>query len=264
MSNPARRRNRPIVLAACALGVIGAGVAGVASAQTTPRHPRAAAQPHTFASAATVTRPAARPHRPRPRPSTAPTATATPTATAPASPTPTPTSPAPTTVAPTTVAPTTAAPTTAAPTAGPTTPPASSAVIDQVLAHINAARTANGLQPLTLSANLSQASADHTDLMINGCGLSHQCPGEAGLGDRFTAAGVPWTSAGENIGYGSAGSSEAAIVGAANGLTDSMLAEVAPNDGHRRNLLNTGFKHIGLAVVRDSKGIVWMTQDFVN
>jgi uncharacterized protein YkwD len=100
--------------------------------------------------------------------------------------------------------------------------------------------------------------------MINGCGLSHQCSGEAGLGARFTAQGVSWTSAGENIGFGSAGSSTAAIVGTANGLTDSMLAEVPPNDGHRRNLLNPGFKHIGLAVERDSKGLVWMTQDFVN
>ena len=43
-----------------------------------------------------------------------------------------------------------------------------------------------------------------------------------------------------------------------------MLAEVAPNDGHRRNLLNTGFKRVGLAVTRGSDGRVWFTQDFVN
>lgn len=137
-------------------------------------------------------------------------------------------------------------------------------MIDQVLAHINAARTANGLAPYTISAALSQASAAHTTLMINGCGLSHQCPGEASLGDRFTAAGVSWTSGGENIGYSSSGSTDADIIAAANGLTDSMLAEVAPNDGHRRNLLNTGFTRIGLSVVRDANGLVWMTQDFVN
>jgi uncharacterized protein YkwD len=133
-----------------------------------------------------------------------------------------------------------------------------------VLAHINAARTQNGLVALTLNADLSRASELHNQLMIGGCGLSHQCPGEAGLGDRFTAQGVRWTSAGENIGYGSAGSSQAAVVGAANGLTDSMLAEQPPNDGHRRNLLNTGFRQIGLAVDRDANGLVWMTQDFVN
>jgi uncharacterized protein YkwD len=133
-----------------------------------------------------------------------------------------------------------------------------------VLTHINAARTANGLQPYALNADLSKATAAHNALMISGCGLSHQCAGEAPLGDRFTAAGVPWTSAGENIGFGSAGSTDAAIVAAANGLTDGMLAEVAPDDGHRKNLLNTGFKGIGLAVTRDANGLVWMTQDFVN
>jgi uncharacterized protein YkwD len=133
-----------------------------------------------------------------------------------------------------------------------------------VLEHINAARTDAGLSPLTLDANLSKASAKHNQLMINGCGLEHQCSGESGLGDRFTAQGVKWTSAGENIGFGSSGSSDAAIIKAANGLTDSMLAEKPPNDGHRKNLLNTGFKRIGLSVVRDAKGITWMTQDFVN
>ena len=259
-----RRKTRYIVLASCALGVIGAGFAGVASAQTAPRHPHAApAQQRALAGAVTATQAAGRRHRPRP---TTPPTTLSPVPTPPTgSPTasPPPTEPTtPPTVPPTTTVPT-PAPTTNPTTAPTTTPPADS-VIDQVLAHINAARTANGLTPLTLSADLSSASVAHNTLMINGCGLSHQCPGEAGLGDRFTAAGVSWTSAGENIGYGSAGSSEAAIVGAANGLTDSMLAEVAPNDGHRRNLLNTGFKRIGLAVTRDSKGLVWMTQDFVN
>jgi uncharacterized protein YkwD len=137
-------------------------------------------------------------------------------------------------------------------------------VLDDVLAHINAARTDAGLSPLTLDTNLSKASALHNQLRINGCGLQHQCSGEAGLGDRFSAQGVKWSSAGENIGFGSSGASDAQMIRAANGLTDSMLAETPPNDGHRKNLLNTGFKRIGLSVVRDAKGITWMTQDFVN
>lgn len=137
-------------------------------------------------------------------------------------------------------------------------------VLDAVLAHINAARAREGLGALTLDADLSKASALHNQLMINGCGLEHQCPGEQGLGERFSAQGVRWSSAGENIGFGSSGASEAQIIKAANGLTDSMLAETPPNDGHRKNLLNTGFKRIGLSVVRDSKGITWLTQDFVN
>jgi uncharacterized protein YkwD len=143
-------------------------------------------------------------------------------------------------------------------------PSTNGSVVSQVLAHINAARADEGLGALTLDSQLSQASAKHNQLMINGCGLSHQCDGESGLGDRFTAEGVKWSSAGENIGFGSSGSSNAEIAKAANGLTDSMLAEKPPNDGHRKNLLNTGFKRIGLSVVRDGKGVTWMTQDFVN
>ncbi|MGX6607556.1 CAP domain-containing protein [Micromonosporaceae bacterium Da 78-11] len=154
---------------------------------------------------------------------------------------------------------------TSAPTKAPTNAPETGgSVLDQVLAHINAARVAEGLGKLSLDTKLSKASALHNQLMIDGCGLSHQCSGESGLGERFSAQGVQWSSAGENIGYGSSGSSDADKIKAANGLTDSMLAEVPPNDGHRKNLLNPGFKRIGLSIVRDSKGITWMTQDFVN
>ena len=158
-------------------------------------------------------------------------------------------------------APTTAGP---PPSSAPVSPPATDAVIDQALAHINAARTANGLRPYVLSADLSRAAAAHNALMAGGCGLSHQCPGEAGLGARFTAAGVSWNAAGENVGQGNAADDPASIVAAANGLTDLMLAEVPPNDGHRRNLLNPGFQRIGLAVTRGADGRVWLTQDFVN
>lgn len=145
-----------------------------------------------------------------------------------------------------------------------TVPSTSGSVTEQVLAHINAAREDEGLDALTLDANLSKAAAIHNQVMIDGCGLSHRCSGEADLGDRFSAQDVSWRAAGENIGYGSSGSSTAAMVGAANGLTDSMLAEVPPNDGHRRNLLSTDFTRIGLSIVRDSKGMTWMTQDFVG
>jgi uncharacterized protein YkwD len=143
-------------------------------------------------------------------------------------------------------------------------PKTGDAILDSVLSHINAARVDEGLSVLTLDANLSKASALHNQLMINGCGLEHQCSGEGGIGTRFSAQGVKWSAAGENIGFGSSGSSNAQIIKAANGLTDSMLAETPPNDGHRKNLLSTSFKRIGLSVVRDSKGVTWMTQDFVN
>jgi len=133
----------------------------------------------------------------------------------------------------------------------------------QVLAVINKARAAQGLAPLTISAGLNKSASAHTSVMASGCGLSHQCPGEAALGDRETAAGVSWSSAGENIGDGGpVADTNAAIASMAVGLTNSMLAEQPPDDGHRRNILSSGFHHIGISVYRDSNGTVWMTQDF--
>lgn len=172
----------------------------------------------------------ARPKRPHPRP----TPTLTPT------PTPTPTR---------------------------TTPPAApqTAAADQVLALINQARSQAGLPALTIGSGLDQSSAAHNARMQAGCGLSHQCPGEPSLGARETAAGVNWMSAGENIGDGGpVPDTSAAIAQMAVNLTQDMLNEKPPDDGHRRNILSSSFHHIGIAVTRDGSGTVWMTQDFSN
>ncbi|HEX3712469.1 MAG TPA: CAP domain-containing protein [Trebonia sp.] len=135
----------------------------------------------------------------------------------------------------------------------------------QVLALINQARSAAGLPALTVTSGLDASSSAHNLKMAAGCGLSHQCPGEAAIGNRETAAGVVWTAAGENIGEGGPVSdTSAAIAQMAVGLTQSMLDEQPPNDGHRMNILSSTFTHIGIAVYRDSSGTVWLTQDFSN
>jgi uncharacterized protein YkwD len=135
----------------------------------------------------------------------------------------------------------------------------------QVLALINQARSAAGLPPLTIIAGLDASAARHNATMAGGCGLSHQCPGEPGLGARETAAGVTWTACGENIGVGGpVADSSAAIARMAVGLTQAMLNEKPPDDGHRRNILSSSFTHIGIAVYRDPSGTVWLTQDFSN
>jgi uncharacterized protein YkwD len=136
---------------------------------------------------------------------------------------------------------------------------------DQVLALINQARSQNGLPALTFSSGLNTSASQHNLLMAQGCGLSHQCPGEPAIGDRETAAGVHWTSAGENIGEeGPISDSTSDIAQAAVALTQDMLNEQPPNDGHRKNILSSSFTHIGIAVYRDSSGTVWLTQDFSN
>ena len=196
---------------------------------------RATAAPSPSTSASTHPR---RHHHARPRPSPSP-----------ASPSPAPAS--------TARAKTSPAP--AAPASG------LSAAAQQVLALINQARSQAGLAAYTVSPGLDTSAARHTSVMAAGCGLSHQCPGEPALGDRETAAGVHWTAAGENIGEGGpVAGSTAAIAQMAVGLTQSMLDEKPPDDGHRLNILSSAFRHVGISVFRDSSGTVWMTQDFSN
>jgi uncharacterized protein YkwD len=135
----------------------------------------------------------------------------------------------------------------------------------RVLALISQARSAAGLPPLTVTAGLDTSASAHNQIMAGGCGLSHQCPGEPGLGARETAAGVTWSACGENIGEGGpVADTTAAIAQMAVGLTQDMLNEQPPDDGHRKNILSSSFTHIGIAVYRDASGTVWLTQDFSN
>jgi len=140
-----------------------------------------------------------------------------------------------------------------------------SAAADSVLAVINQARAGAGLPAYTISSGLELSSSRHNQLMAAGCGLSHQCQGEPSLGARETAAGVKWTAAGENIGEGGpVADTSAAITQMAVALTEDMLNEKPPDDGHRLNILSSSFAHIGITVQRSADGTVWMTQDFSN
>jgi uncharacterized protein YkwD len=203
------------------------------------------APPGTSTSTST---PAPRHHRANPRP-----ARSTPAASQ-ASASPMPASPGPASTGPASTGPAKTAPA-----------PGLSAAAQQVLALINQARSQAGLAAYTVSSGLDTSGARHTTVMAAGCGLSHQCPGEPALGARETAAGVAWTAAGENIGEGGpVADTTAAIAQMTVGLTQSMLDEKPPDDGHRLNILSSAFTHVGISVFRDSSGTVWMTQDFSN
>jgi uncharacterized protein YkwD len=210
----------------CAASPAGVAVAGSPAVATVPSRPAGTGPSSSLSASA---------HSPSPRPGATAAASARPSASASAS-----------------------------ASAGPVTS-ADAAAAAQVLALINQARSAAGLPALTITSGLQASSSAHNLRMAGGCGLSHQCPGEPPIGNRETAAGVGWTAAGENIGEGGpvAGTS-AAIAQMAVGITQSMLNEKPPDDGHRQNILSKTFTHIGIAVYRDNSGTVWLTQDFSN
>ncbi|GGN79228.1 hypothetical protein GCM10011579_063370 [Streptomyces albiflavescens] len=180
--------------------------------------------------------------KPWARASHAPTAPAT---TAPAPPT-APSAPAAPPTAPASTAP--AAPRTppaASPSAPSTAAPASSAVA-RVVALVNSERSKAGCSPVTLNAKLSKAAQDHSADMASHKNMSHTGSDGSDPGQRITRAGYTWSAYGENVAYGYS-------------TPEQVMAGWMSSPGHKQNILNCGFKEIGVGLAQP--GSYW-TQDF--
>ena len=132
----------------------------------------------------------------------------------------------------------------------------------QLFKQINSDRAAQGLPAYVWDNKIAPVSYQHSVTMGQGCGLSHQCPGEPDPCQRLSNAGIQWTACGENAGYTSPYPDAWSAV--KTNIEQGMLNEQPPNDGHRRNLLSTSFHHIGIGIYTDNKGTIWVTEDFTN
>lgn len=129
-----------------------------------------------------------------------------------------------------------------------------------VLNLLNQERAANHLPALGWDSRLIAAAHAHNLRMAAANTLSHQLPGEPALGTRITNAGYKWSYAGENVAW----NSDITLAGAT-ALETMMYNEVAPNNGHRLNILSTHFTTVGVDVVIDSTHHkVWLTEDFAR
>ncbi|MGW2034139.1 CAP domain-containing protein [Streptomyces sp. NPDC001761] len=166
---------------------------------------------------------------------TAPSAPAAPEATAPAA-----TAPAPSATATAPASTATAAPSSPAPAA------TASGVTAEIVQLVNAERAKAGCRPLTLNATLTKAAQAHSDDMAAHRNMSHTGSDGSSPGDRITRAGYTWSSYGENVAYG---------YSTAQQVMDGWMS----SPGHRANILNCGFKEIGVGLAQP--GSYW-TQDF--
>jgi len=125
---------------------------------------------------------------------------------------------------------------------------------------INHDRAAMGLSPYSWSNALAGGAHLHNLRMMAYGQLSHQCPGEAGLGTRITSDGIAWRAAGENIGWSNYPNPQQGVLM----NHQSMMAEKPPDDGHRQNILSTSFNLVGIDVLVDAHQNVWLTEDFAQ
>jgi uncharacterized protein YkwD len=119
-------------------------------------------------------------------------------------------------------------------------------------------RALHGVPYIGMSKNLQLSARRHNIAMARANTMSHQLPGEPYFGTRITQAGYIWDYAGENIAWNSAMSTAGALT-----LEKMMYNEVAPNDGHRLNILNRHFSNVGVDVYLDwTHHKLWLTTDF--
>jgi uncharacterized protein YkwD len=137
---------------------------------------------------------------------------------------------------------------------------AETAAATSVLRMLNAERAAHHLPALSSSPALVSGARLHNITMAQANLLSHQLPGEAVFSTRIAQAGVPWHAAAENVGW-----TTAKTTAGADGLQSAMYNEVAPNDGHRRKILSSSVRFVGIDVLIDARtGKLWLTEDFAD
>ncbi|MFE2520743.1 CAP domain-containing protein [Streptomyces mirabilis] len=133
----------------------------------------------------------------------------------------------------------------ASPSTAGTTAPASAAVA-RVVALVNSERGKVGCSPLTLNAKLSKAAQDHSADMASHQNMSHTGSDGSDPGQRITTAGYTWSAYGENVAFGYS-------------TPEQVMAGWMSSPGHKRNILDCGFKEIGVGLAQP--GSYW-TQDF--
>ncbi len=116
----------------------------------------------------------------------------------------------------------------------------------QVAALVNAARAEYGLPALTVDAKVQQAA--QVRARESAQSFSHTRPDGSSFSTALTEAGVSYTRSGENIAYGQT-------------TPQQVVQAWMDSAGHRANILDAGFTHIGVgyAVVN---GTAYWTQLF--
>lgn len=124
-----------------------------------------------------------------------------------------------------------------------------------ILELTNQLRVQHGCTPLTLSPALSAAAMEHSTDMATNNFLGHTGSDGSSPGKRLDEVGYTFTLAAENVAAGYTTPQE---------VVNAWYNETAPNDGHRRNILNCDLKEIGIGQASNPNSTYhfYWTQDF--
>lgn len=106
---------------------------------------------------------------------------------------------------------------------------------------INEERAAIGAQPLVMYVDMRTAAREWTEDMVSRETLEHASNIVGGIPDG-------WIAAGENVGRG--------------GTVPGLMRAFMRSDGHRENLLNPDYTHIGVGVAITPRNVMYTTHRF--
>ncbi len=109
-------------------------------------------------------------------------------------------------------------------------------ISDQVLALLNAERARAGCQPLSLDSRLMRAAQQHSEDMATNNFVGHTGSNGSTLAQRADAVGYAWSALAENVAAGYP-------------TPEAVMAGWMRSDGHRRNILNCRYVHVGIGYV---------------
>lgn len=118
----------------------------------------------------------------------------------------------------------------------------------EVVRLVNAERTKAGLKPLTQDWELSRVARIKSQDMKDNRYFSHTSPTYGSPFQMMKSFGIKYRSAGENIARGQA-------------TPQAVVNAWMNSSGHRANILNSAFTHIGVGYVADGK---YWTQMFIG
>jgi uncharacterized protein YkwD len=145
-----------------------------------------------------------------------------------------------------------APPTSTAPSPSPTESPTGNAAFEaEVVTIVNQERAKVGCPAVTVDDRLTAAARAHSADMAARNYFSHTTPEGVDFATRITNAGYRWSGAGENIAKGQRTPQE-------------VMTSWMNSDGHKANILNCGYKNLGVGVAADSSGTLLWTQDFAS
>jgi uncharacterized protein YkwD len=117
----------------------------------------------------------------------------------------------------------------------------------EMLARVNAERKKAGAPPLSPNARLAEAAQRHAGDMLARHYFAHQSPEGKTVRERSREAGYDWRAIGENIAEGQF-------------TVEEVMDTWMHSPGHRRNILDPGFKELGVGLALGRSGDGWQTE----